>query len=228
MKTIRAKFQIKPNIYVNCYVEVEDVSDDDFRAYVGIKRRADTIVPVGAKILFNPSSMNPESRQIASDLKGEYEEISVTVLKHFTYSGDDQAVHICTPLQRNKRPEQRRQRRKTCNFILRFDDEHIFRVENGTTDGLMLFFQAKNPITNMALDTEYMFQAEHKGHNFRFPAVIKHVLYNWKTHEHRLGIAFQSLDRATEMALNVMLDPNFKLDLSMGSVDTESGKITGH
>ncbi len=228
MRTLRAKFQIKSNICVHCHVEVEDVSDTEFRIYVGVKRRGDTVLPIGSRIYIFPENMKVK-KDGDNDLESEglYETASVQVLKHVVYEGDGSTVHLCTPIQRKLHKNLRSIERKPASFELRHGDQQEFSAENATTQGLGLLFKSEHPILAMTQDREYTLTATHKDKEYDFPGIIKHILYNWKTYEHRIGFELNPLDTQKEIVLNILIDPEYKTDLSASTVDAASGKITG-
>ncbi len=237
MRTLRAKFQIKSNIYVHCYVEIEDISDTECRAYIGVKRRADTILPIGSKVFINPESL--KTKKVAKNKKNEttedsketpsddHEEAFIRVLEHQIYSGDEETVHICSPIQRESRKDLRKIERKASLFKMRYGEDTEILVENGSTKGLGLLIKSEHAILSMTLDREYTLTATHKGKEYSFPGSVKHILYNWKTYEHRLGFELKPLSRQKEIVLNILIDPDYKTDLSGSTVDAATGKITG-
>ncbi len=236
MKTLRAKFQIKSNIFVHCYVEVEDVSDTEFRAYIGVKRRADTVLPIGAKVFINPDSLKPKSvvskKDDEADFKGKSEDeahefVFVRVLKHQVYEGSEGTVHICSPIQRENRNNLRKTPRKPSDFKIYHGKDIEFSVENGSTKGLGLFFKSNNAVVAMTPNREYTLTATHKEKEYSFPGSIKHILYNWKTYEHRIGFELQPLSKEKEIVMNILIDPEYKISLSGSTVDAATGKITG-
>jgi hypothetical protein len=227
MRTIRGKFQIKPNIYVNCNLEVEDVDAKQFRVFVGIKRRADTALPVGT-ILY----LNPETDKLGDSdpltKGGEFFHPFVKVLGHQVYRDED-TVNICTPLQMEKHAELRQTPRLKAKFTTHIaqNPNTVFQVKDGSVRGLGLLFQSRDAVNSLDLDTPYEFIVRHKGEDYALPAVIRHIQFNWKAYEHHMGLAFQNLTSTQETVIQILLDPDYEVALLDGEIDAAAGKIIG-
>lgn len=228
-KTVRGRYQIKNNIFVTCYMDVEEANDQEFRTYISLKKRYDTMVPVGTKLMLNAESIN----KITARRSGSYDLFSVTVTGMELVDG--KPLHICTPIHKTTYPDRRSRERRNSEFMLSLDgaSDGRFLVQNGTISqegspgGLKLKYQSKKAVLSLKLDQVCKFKVLYKGEEYVFPGAIKHIQYDWKKHDHELGIEFIVTDDEIEFILNKLIDAEYTIELSgRHSVDTAAGKIS--
>lgn len=221
-KTLRGKYQIKKNIYVTCYVDVVEANDQGIRAFIGLKRLSDTIVATGTKIYFNAESIN----KINERRSNSFDVFSVTVLDLEDLDG--KPLHVCTPILKEKRTNLRAAERVKTEFYVHMAGTGAsFLAKNGTLNGLTLLYKSKKAVLSLTLNTCYDFDIAYKGKNYAFNGEVRHIQYDWKTHDHLIGIYFKKLPGEQETVLNLLLDPNYKVDLTAKqTIDTAAGKIS--
>jgi hypothetical protein len=229
-KTLRGRYQIKNNIFVTCYMDVEEASDNEFRTFISLKKRYDTMVPVGTKLMLNAESIN----KINARRSGSYDIFSVTVTGLELVDG--KPLHICTPIQKTTYPNRRSRERRPTEFSLHLNGvpEGKFLVQNGALSeegspgGLKLRYQSKKAVLSVKLEQVCKFKVMYKGEEYVFSSSIKHIQYDWKRHDHEMGIEFVSTDDDIEFILNKLIDPEYTVQLSKRtSIDTAAGKISG-
>jgi hypothetical protein len=136
-------------------------------------------------------------------------------------------LHICTPLLKETRQDERAKPRLKTQFQVSMEGSNAqFHVRNGTDEGLTLVYKSKNVILSANLGNYYDFRMNYKGQEYVYSAKVKHIQYNWKSHEHVVGIAFDALDNQRFTILNLLIDPNYKIDIShKETIDPVTGKI---
>lgn len=217
-RRLRGKYQITKNTFVTCYLDVLEASSNGLRTFIGLSRRADTVVPVGTKIFFNAEPIRDQSQSQSFDL------YSITVQKIEDENG--QPLLVCSPIQKETRPDLRSEERKIKEFPVTLQNAS-FIAKGGTAKGLTLYYAAKKALLSLALKQVYQFSVEYKGATYHLPGEIKHIHYDWKTHEHLLGVAFSKLPKQEEAVLNFLLDPEYTVPIAeKQTIDTALGKIS--
>ncbi len=217
-QTRKAKYQLNKNVFVSCYLDILEANAQAVRALVGVQQRFDTKVAVGTRIYFNAESTNQG--------QGDFHSFSVTVLK----TEDDQGkqVHICTPISHEVQQNRREAERKPVNFpVLLVDSQTIFSAVNGTATSLSLTYTAQKAMLKLTVNRPYGFKVNYKGEDCHLEGVIKHIHYDWRTFQHRVGVHFPKLQKDEQIILNLMVDPDYTVPISTKqTVDTSQGKIS--
>lgn len=222
-KRLRGKYQLTRNTFVTCYLDVLDASKDGIYAFIGLKSRADTVVPVGMKIFFNAEAMTKAGIRHSE----HFDVFSITVQEVQDVEG--QPLLLCTPINKETRPNLRKTERKTAEFPVTLVGKQsaVFMVKGGTAQGLSLYYTEKRAILSLALGRTYVFAVDHKDTTYNLPGEVKHIQYDWKTHAHLVGVYFPNLAEKEEAVLNLLLDPEYVVPISeKQTVDTALGKIS--
>jgi hypothetical protein len=222
LKKLLGKYQIKPNIYVICTVDVIDANETQLVAALGTRRSGDTVVPVGTRLFFNADSLN----KITAKHSNTFEVISVTVKAQAKDQGNP--VLVCTPIQKETRGDLRQTPRQAAVFPIRLQGHETKMLVNaGSLMGLSIIYPSTRPVLNLRIDQEINAIITHKEREFIYKGLIKHIHYDWKTHQHKVGLALTEMDEDSRVILNLMLDPAYKIDIShKESIDTSEGKIS--
>ncbi|MBK8189971.1 MAG: hypothetical protein IPK79_05920 [Vampirovibrionales bacterium] len=228
MKTLRGKYQIKPNTFVACHLEVEEATEKEWRVYVGITRRADRRLPPGTRILIDPVSFRQgEGASSRPGETGAFETFALTVHEPLVYAGATETVHLCSGLQRETHADRRRTLRRDAFFPMALGEDFAWQVVNASPKGLALSYQSNTPVLSMALGREYSFQALHKGQSYAFPLRLRHIHSNWESFTHTLGFETGILNVDQETVLNLLIDPAYTIALRDSEVDAGEGRIRG-
>jgi hypothetical protein len=221
-KTLKGKYQITRNIFVTCYLDILEASDKEIRTFLGLKKRSDTLVSIGTKIYFNAETNN----KINVRRSNTYDIFSITVLE--IEDMDGKPLHVCTPILKESRPDLRGEERLKTEFYLELEGAGTdFLAKSGTVKGLTLHYRAKKAMLSLTLHQEYSFKVIYKGELHRLPGEIKHIQYDWKSHDHIVGVAFNRLTREQETILNLLIDPSFTIDITgKQTIDSALGKIS--
>lgn len=220
-QSFKAKYQVNKNLFVACYLDVVEATQQGFKAQVGIRSPGDIILPVGTKLyLASVPSLQPHLKSNA------FETYYVVVEGVEVDYGV--AIQSCSPILKEKRKNLRRFDRKETSF-----DAHIseiagtnFSVLNGSSDGLALQYKASSLLVGLVLGNRYTFNASYKDHLLSIPAKALHLHYDWKNNQHTLGLKILQLNTDQEFLLNRLLDPNYTDDTSQNaSIDTEEARI---
>ncbi len=221
-QTLRGKFQLKRNIFASCLVDVVEASGNDFKAFIGTKTRKDTVLPVGTRLFFNAESIH----KITARRTHTYDLFSVTIQEVEDMGG--QPLHICTPILKETHNDMRAEERMETEFSLTLEGlGSSFIAVNGTAKGLKLLYQSKKAVLSVKQNQNYTFSANYKNEKYLFSGHICHIQYDWKTHEHFIGVHFPKLTDHEETILNLLINPNYKVEIKgKDTVDTAAGKIS--
>jgi hypothetical protein len=221
-KPLRGKYQLAKNIFVTCYLDVLEATDQEIRTFIGLKKRGDATVPIGTRIIFDAGVIN----RINVRRHGSLDIISIQVLKLEVMGG--KPLHVCTAIQKGSRGDLREAERKEAEFPVFIEGKDAqFMASGGTTKGLSLHYTSKRAMLSLTLNRTYDFRVNYKGSDYIFQGVIKHIQYDWKNHEHLIGVHFPTLGPDEEIILNLLLDPEYTIDISgRQTVDTSVGKIS--
>jgi hypothetical protein len=214
----KARYQITKNVFVHCYLQVLDANNQEVRLLLGVKHRSDTQVPLGTRIFISAGGMNIEGSQFSA--------YSVTVLN--VEERDGIFVHICTPISKELGDNRRAQPRLNVDFpVLLVDSQTLFVATDGTPQGLGLTYTAQRAILKLTMNESYDFKFNCKGEDCSLRGVIKHIQYDWRTFQHRVGIHFQELRKDERMLLSIMVDPDYIVPISnTQTIDSSIGKIS--
>lgn len=215
----KARYQITRNVFVNCYLDILEANSQEVRVLLGVKQRSDTLVPVGTRIYLNTDTLNQPTG-------GEFKTVSLTVLK--IEEQGDRHVHVCGPISQDSLPERRKQARKAVEFpVLLVDSQTVFFAGNGTDESLGLVYAAQKAILKLTVNQTYDFKLNCKGQDCVLKGLIRHIQYDWRTFQHRVGVHFPNLTKDERIILNLMVDPAYRVPLSdKQTVDTSTGKIS--
>lgn len=222
-RTLLGKYQIQRNIYATCFLDVLEADGEALIAHVGVRKRADTEVPAGTRLIL----MTEQLQKITQRQKQSCDIFYVTVLS--TYKDEHGlAVHKCTTVQRETIPERRAKERAEVRVPVHLKGgEELFTMINASTKGLTLEFTSKKAVMRFRLDEVYTVQISHRGKFHEFPIRIKHIQYNWKSHLHTLGVGFESLNWEQETIINLIIDPTYQVKLPESQkIDTGEFKIS--
>jgi len=218
-KVLKGKYQVTKNIYVVCYLYLVEATHDEVRTFIKLKSNAFTCIPAGTTILFNvgkpKASKNGVYKVCSAKVKG-VEEL------------DGQALHICTPIQTSERRNLRATERRPVHFPVGLSNSQaIFNALEGNNQGLTLRYSANHAMVSLTLNQTYEFKVTLKDELYCLPGSIKHIQYDWQTHQHVIGVYFGDLNKDQSMILNLLVDPEYVVPISNNaSVDTAAGKIS--
>lgn len=214
----KAKYQITKNVFAACFLDILEADEEGARALLGVKQRSDTLAPPGTRIFFNVDSNREKS--------GEYPVFSMTVKAVEEREGQKRL--LCTPIHKEIYPERRAQARRPLNFpVLLVDSQTLFQAESGASESLTLTYMAQKAILKLTVNRTYDFKVNFKGEDCHLQGVVKHIHYDWRTFEHRVGIHFPQLGKDEQIMLNLMVDPNYVVPISENqTVDTSAGKVS--
>lgn len=221
-KVLQGKYQITKNTYVVCYLHVLEANDQALRTFLSLKKGSYTQVPIGTKIFFNAEPMNKQK----SGPDHQFDIFSITVKQ--IEDMDGQPLHVCTTIQKSSRPDMRSQPRKNVDFPVQLtNSSSVFIAKNGNNRGLTLRYTANRAMVSLILNRSYNFSVHLKGEDYILPGKIKHIQYDWKSHQHIIGVDFSELTKDQDIILNLLVDPDYTVQLSdKQTVDTASGKIS--
>lgn len=220
-QTIKGKYQIKKDIFASCYLDVIEADDKTFHTFIGTKHRSDTMVPVGTKLYLNAEAIN----RIKARRTNTFDEFCTVVQEVAVQDG--KPVHICTPLLKESHPERRQQPRKPTEFFLQLNGKAAFIAANGSPEGLRLIYKSRRAILSIRLHQICDFTVTYKAQEYTYPAEVVYIQYDWKTHEHVIGIRFTESDDHRETVMNLLIDPHYTIDLSgKQTIDTQAGKVS--
>lgn len=221
-KTLRGKYQITKDIYVACYLDILEATDKEIKTFVGLKKRADSTLPAGTRIYFDAEVIN----KINVRRSNSFDIFWIKVLGSGNLDG--KPLHICTTINKETRPNLRGEDRKEAAFPVYLAGSGAeFKAVNGTVQGLTLLYEARKAVLSLAVGHEYEFSVNYKDRDYLLPAVIKHIQYDRREHEHLVGIQFAPLGQELETIVRLLLDPDYKIQISdRHTVDTALGKIS--
>jgi hypothetical protein len=221
-RRLRGKYKITKNTFVICYLDVLEASSQGIRTFIGLSRRADTVVPIGTKIFFNAEPMQAQSQSQSFDL------YSINVQQIEDVNGHP--LLVCSPIQKETRPDLRSDERKMTEFPVTLSGQSqdtSFIAKNANSKGFTLHHVAKRAILSLVLNQVYQFSVEYKGTTYHLPGEIKHIHYDWKTHEHLVGVAFSQMSEQERTIVNLLADPTYTVPMAeKQTVDTALGKIS--
>lgn len=222
-KTLRGKYQISKNIFVTCYLDILEANDKEILVYVGLKHRADSLVPPGTRIYFNAEPINRINQRRNRDL----DLFSITVLE-VRPPENGSVLHVCTPINKEIRPNLRQHERRAASFPMQLAHLNLgFEVVDGSWKGVTLHCTSRRAMLSLTMGGTYPFTVEHKDMAYTLPGVIKHIQYDWKKHNHVIGVHFSQLPQDEQAVLNMLLDPHYTIELSnRQTIDTAQGKIS--
>lgn len=220
-RTLRGKYELKKNIAVSCYIDVQQATDQNMRLLIGVKKRGDNQVAVGTRIYLNAESIN----KINARRSGSFDTFSTVVLDVKPYQG--KVLHICSPIMRETTPDRRLQQRFDCDFHLSQAHSGInYRILNGSSSGAKLIYQDRRAVMSLILGTQSNFQTAYKDRIYRFNGEVHHILYDWRRHTHEVGIIWRGLTSETETIWNLLINPEYSVDItSKHKIDGGEGKI---
>lgn len=220
-ESLQAKYQIHHNLFVTCTLDIVEANSDGMQAQISVRSRGDTVVPVGTKLHLIFPKPYPE---IMADRR--FEVLYVKVLGIEIIKG--KPVQVCSPICREVRTDTRKHERKTCRFEVKLAElsTTAFTVVNGSINGLTLVDSTAKLFIGLGLGNEYHINATHKDEIFSFPAKVAHIHYDWRQHQHQVGVKILSLTPVQKVVLNRLIDPNFVLEMTQtASVDTDEALI---
>lgn len=223
-KTLRGKYQLARDTFVTCYLDVLEATDQEIRMFIGLKKRGDATVPVGTKIYLNAEPIN----LINVRRNRDFDIFSIQVLQIEVMNG--KPLHVCTPIQKETRADLRGEERKQARFPVHIEGKQSeFVTSGGTAKGLTLHYTSQKAMLSLILNQPYQFQVSYKGSDYSLKGVVRHIQYDWRNHEHLVGVHFPDLSQDEDIILNLLLDPDYTIDISTKqTVDTAQGKISAH
>ena len=209
-QTVKGKYQIKRDIFASCYLDVIEANDQTFQTFIG------------TRLYLNAETIN----RIKARRSNEFDEFCVAVQEVAVKDG--KPVHICTPLLKESFAERRSKPRKPTEFFLQLNGgKAAFIASNGTTEGLRLTYKSRRAILSIRLHQTCDFTLTYKGEEYTYPAEVLYIQYDWKSHEHNIGIRFAQMDDKHETVMNLLIDPSYTVDLSgKQTIDSAAGKVS--
>ncbi|MBX2859877.1 MAG: hypothetical protein KTR14_01485 [Vampirovibrio sp.] len=210
---ISAKYQIKPNVFAMCNLEIVEVDEQGVQALFGIRQIGDTSLMPGTAVYF------------CTNKSGTVNQSCVTVQQ---VKNDGKKVrHYCSPITTLAPEDRRTIPRKESEFFIKLSESKAtFLAENGTQEGLKLRYKSKQAVLSLNVGKQYNFKTPHKGTEYNFDGIIRYVIYDWRKYEHILGVSFEGLDDTHQTVLNLLIDPNYKVELSDQKIDASAGKVS--
>ncbi len=223
-RTLRGKYQLKKNIGVSCYLDVQGATDQGMQVHIGVKKRGDNRVAVGTRIFLNAESIN----KINARRTGTIDIFSTTVTDVQLFQG--KYLHVCTPIKRETVTDRREEPRYDCDFHLSQSHSRVnYRILNGSPSGAKLIYQDKKAVMSLVLGSQTCFQTAYKDRLYQFNGLVHHILYDWRRHIHEVGIVWQGFTGETETIWNLLINPDYSVDLTgKHKVDGGEGKIRSH
>jgi len=217
---INAKYQLRKNLFVWCQLELTTHSETSITTYVGVKGPGDTKLPIGTTLFFDPVALSNEIKPSSSS----YDFVVAKVVAHEDVPGKKAPLHQCS-LTHQSRQNTRNLTRKPCQFSMTSGNLQLL-VTNGSVEGLNLMLKAETMLSSMTQGRQYPLTANFKNQNYTFNVVVQHIHYNWQTFHHQVGVQLLPLSKEEETVMNMLIDPNFKVELKTAAVDAASGKIS--
>jgi hypothetical protein len=223
LRILRGKYRITRNVYACCTLDVLDANDHQMQLFLGLKKRGDSTMPVGTRIVLMG---NNAGKDPAAPPASEAESYSVTVQE--LGEQDGKPLLICTPIQRETFPERRKLPRRPVLFPIKMvHNDALFSAIDGNERGLTLKYSAQKALTALLVGNSYAFEVFHKDTHYTLSGEIKHIHYDWKYYEHLIGVHFPKLSKELLVVLNLLIDPDYKVQInSTQSIDTSAGKIS--
>jgi hypothetical protein len=193
--------------------------------FLGVKRNADVVVPVGTKIYLNADSIN----KITARRSNVFDVFYVVVRGVADHNG--RPLHMCSALIKESHPDMRRTPRTPVDFPASVEMESgeavQFTAKNATLEGLTLISKSQYVLLGgIHLGASHDFKIAYKGKDYFFNGKVCHIHYNWKTHEHIIGITFTGLTSDQEIIMNLLIDPEYRIDIShKETIDPLTGRI---
>jgi hypothetical protein len=137
-------------------------------------------------------------------------------------------LHVCTPINKASRENMRATERRPVDFPVSLANANAtFIARDGNSQGLTLQYVARHATMSLMLERSYEFSVTLKDTEHLLPGTVKHIQYDWQTHQHVVGVHFGSLNKDQEMIMNLLVDPDYIIPISNNaSVDTATGKIS--
>ncbi len=223
-KTLRGRYQLTKNIFVTCYLDVLEANNNGIQAFIGVKNRGDSTVPLGSRIFFDADAIN----KINARRNQSYDIFSIVVQAVQEMNG--RPLHVCTPILKENYADRRQVERKPSSFPVMVTDRRSdtdFIATDGNASGLTLRYTGRKAMLNLAIRETYTFIVDYKGKQYQLSGEVKHIQYDWKTHEHSMGVHFPKLTDDEELILNLLVDPSYTINVSgKQTVDTTAGKVS--
>lgn len=206
MKTLLGKYQVKNNIFVSCKVYIVAANEHEIKAYLGVSKPGDLVVPEGVKIFLDAEFIN---RIVATRNMG-YEVIFVKNLG--VEQTENGPLHYLSPINKKRRIELRAEPRRDARFPVTVEGTDIeLTCKNGTGYGLTLVYKPKYIVTTLSLDECYNFRVIFRGQEFIFNGRVKNIHYNWDNYAHQIGVYFEELEDEERDVLWGLIDPNYRV-----------------
>lgn len=219
LRILRGKYRITQNVYVACVLHVLEANDQDMRLFLGVKRRADTMIPVGTKIFLESDK----------DTSNGLVSLSTTVKELQVSNG--KPLLVCAAIQKEAITDRRKgDERRPVDFPVVLAAGYAqFKAIHGSIQGLTLECNGPRALTSLVVNRRYQFSVHYKDNDYLFPAIIKHIHYDWKKYAHRIGIQFDGLSQEQSVVMNLLIDPEYTVQISTKqTVDTSQGKISAN
>jgi hypothetical protein len=219
-----ARFQIQPNVFAQCYLDWVSHSGNMVKVSFGVKKYQTALIAPGTQIFLDTAHL-PSAVTLAANQGFSTVVLTVQNIE----STQDEVVLLCQGPEVIYHAEARTVARQQVNFPIHCQPAgRTFMVTNASTAGLGLTVTpGGGAVLGLRLDQPYSFAFEHRGTVYSIDGTVRHIQYDWRQHAHWLGIQLQALNPEQETALNLMIDPTYKVDLSFdANIDAGSGKIS--
>lgn len=221
-QSLRAKYRINNNLYITCYLDIIDATAEGFLAQVGIRVPGDTVIPIGTKLYLASSQVKHSTPENKGFINLFYVAVKGVEINYGV------PVQVCSPICRETRPDMRQRERMKTQFNIEIEemgDAHFIVVE-GSTGGLTVLYQASKVFAGLVLGNKYKVNVPLREETLAFPVRVTHILYDWRTYQHLIGVEVLELTQSQEFLLSRIIDPNAKTDISQhASIDTEEARI---
>ncbi len=199
-------------------LDIVSATAEQVQLRVGIHKSGDTNVPKGTPV-YLPTQVHTATSET------EFETLSV-IVTHI----DDDGLHTCSAIQRQRHPDLRQSERKTAEFPITIQElpEIRFKVVGGSPQGLTLSYRASKLFIGLVLGNTYTLKTEYKTDVLELPGKVTHIHYDWRTLEHQVGLQITNISAIQELMLNRLIDPNYEITIKAAStIDTEEARIRG-
>ncbi len=219
-RELKAKYKLNKYIFVSCCLEIIEATSDGLLARIGIREPGDTVIAVGTRLYLSSNAVRNEQGNPA------YEIYHVTV--QGVEMAEGQPLLVCSPIAKETRNETRTVVRKPTRFDVHFEEipETPLSAISGSIGGLTLLAHPSRLFVGLVLDKQYTLCAKYRNRPLSIPVQVKHLLYDWHSNEHALGVKVLELNDDQEFMLQRLIDPNYtEEEKEKAAVDTEEFRI---
>jgi hypothetical protein len=242
-KILQACYALQPHIFVTCTLHLRPLSAEVsqqvappadaamaaacWEAVVGVRRMGDVTLSAGLRLWF------PKLARPTADGAGWTSvESIVTAPPCWQAYQRRKLTHALSDFFSSILPE----RRKTPRIVAQLpvtlqaaSGQHravAATISDGSEAGLALRVDSPTPLMGFLPGRDVQVTLQHHDAAYAFEGTIASLVYDWRTGQHRLGVALAPIDSDRAFVLMRNLDPNYTVNLNkQKKVDMGSGKI---